>query len=194
MALDVVVIEVDLILVGDSFDDLDFFLTRESFKGDSVTGHELSEEVGELFFPDGEVASDGDDGRGENEGVAAVSRVFSGSVGVEGDEGAHALATPDDFGLGVLLLNEAGEAVEVAEPLAAMADIALAGGDGIISLTAGFGGVDGGAGEVRKKVLGERAVIRGRSGDAMDGDEDELRFAFWQPFGEGQDVAIKAMK
>jgi hypothetical protein len=89
--------------------------------------------------------------------------------------------------------NETGEAVEVTEPLRAMADVPAAFFYGIISLTAGLDGIDGSAGEVGQKVIGEGAVVRGCARDAMNADDDKFGLGLGKPFGERKLIAIEAM-
>jgi hypothetical protein len=93
----------------------------------------------------------------------------------------------------MLYTNETSEAVEVAEPLRAMADVPTAFFYGIISLTAGLGGIDGGAGEIAQEMIGEGAVVRGCARDAMDADDDKFGLGLGKPFGERKLIAIEAM-
>ena len=194
MALDVVGVLGGLIFVNDTLHHFDFFLTGEALQRDAVAWHELGEKMGELFLPRREVATDCDDGRGKDEGVAVVPRVIGSGVSMEGDEGAHALAAPDDFCFRMFLPDQPSEAVEISEPLAAMTDVTLAGNDGVVSLSTGLGGIDGGAGEIGEEMLGKGSIIGGCSGDSMDGDHDELRLAFRCPLGEGEHVTIEAVQ
>ena len=176
------------------FGDTDFVLAGEAFEREADFGKEEAGEVGEGDFPLGEVAANVGDGRGEDHGIAEVFAVLSFGVGVENDERAHAFAAPDDFRFGVLFADEGGEGGEVFEPVFTITNVASSVFDGVISLPAGFGSVEGDLWEVGEDVFGERAVVGGGSADAVNTNDDELGPLLGHPLGVGQLIPVKGMK
>jgi hypothetical protein len=66
---DVIGVCLDLILMDDSLDHLDFLLAGEGFEGELESGKEMSGPAKGGLLPFGKVVVDSCDGRGEDEGV-----------------------------------------------------------------------------------------------------------------------------
>ena len=129
--------------------DLDGFFSREDGQGDTDAGEECCDGIGRVVFPSRELVAEIDYWSEQDDGITGRFSVFwVGGVGMGDDERSHAFTAPDDFGFWVLLLDEGGECVEVLIPFLWSVDVAASAGVGVISLSSGLGGVEGGRGEV----------------------------------------------
>src|SRR5690606_29105599 len=124
---------------------LDLLSAGGRLEGQAQGGDDGGDLADALLFPRGEIVAELHHGRGKAQGVAGRLPAAGGglAVGVGGDQGPHAFAEPDDFGLRVAVADHVGETVEVLVPFLAVVDVAAAFLERVLALAADFVGVEG---------------------------------------------------